>query len=94
MTRCNECGRIRVAFGTAVMSFTRTGFEQYAALVEDKYTMFRDSVSRDEKVVSVATPVAGVSTILTVRELCTLRYLLSEGRTKLMHKELFSFSEN
>lgn len=92
--RCEKCHRIQVAFGTSVLSFTRLQFEGYVVLVDDNYKQFRSSRCTDEKVVSIATPVSGVLTILTVRELCTLRYLLLEGRKKLMQDEFRSFSNN
>jgi hypothetical protein len=92
--RCNKCDRIQVAFGTSVISFTRVQYEGYVVLVDDKYKEYRYTRCREEKVVTIPAPVAGVSTILTVRELCMLRYLLLEGRRKLTQIELYSFSDN
>ena len=94
VVRCEKCHRIQVAFGTSVISFTRLQFEGYVVLVDDNYKVFRSSRCRDEKVVTIAAPVSGVSTILTVKELCMLWYLLLEGRKRLMRDEFSSFSVN
>lgn len=92
--KCNNCDHIQVAFGTSVISFTRTEFLDYVSLVDDRYGCYSGCTRRDEKVVNVPTPVRNVATVLTVRELCSLRYLLTEGSRKLKQAELFTFSEN
>lgn len=94
VTRCKKCERVQVAFGTSAISFTRLQFEGYAALIDDNYKELAGLTNWDEKLVGIATPACGVTTILTFRELCALRYLLLEGRKKLMQNELFSFCGN
>ncbi len=92
--QCCDCNHIQVAFATTILSLTRAQFYDYLSQVHWHSRLHKDSLQRDRKIVTIGGPIKGVAMTLTVRELCSLRYLISEGRKNLEYSELFAFSEN
>ncbi len=94
VVQCRRCNHIQVGFGTIVVSFTITQFQDFIMVVEEHFLHYRHTAAPDHKLITIPTTAKSVAMVFTLNELAKLRMLLADGQQQLAYNQLLQLCEN
>jgi len=91
ISRCQECGRLQLAFGTSAFAMTPDEFREFSKQARLYHSDHFDRIDRNRKDIYVPAMQPGIYLVLTAQELEDLINLLDMGLAGLEIDEAFRF---
>ncbi len=86
--RCRDCGCIRIAFGTAAVTYTEEAFYTFKQTVARVHTTHKENPYAEQKRFYIPTCEASVTLVYSLLELEALTEMLDESHAALEIKKI------